>query len=121
MNKLTLTQKGMHLLHQELAEPLQELPPTMSSRSSSLPHLASTATISQKQEVNQQLSKLGSHLTHLKQKGLQKIMLQREEELLAKAMGEALTGRREYLKDLIPALVRRTREGLRVGKIQSRL
>ena len=60
-------------------------------------------------------------LNDIKGKGIRKIMITKEDEYLSKVMGEEMQGRKDYLKSIVPTLVRRTRDGDRFGNLQSRI
>jgi len=82
MNKLTLTRKGLECLQSDNQEDEQYLTITSNhlfKRSNSLPQLISSASLIQKQEVSDQLAKLTHRLKDIKEKGIRKIMAERED------------------------------------------
>jgi len=48
-------------------------------------------------------------------------MVKQEDEHLCKIMQEQFANRKEYLKTIVPVLVKRSRDNLRFGNIQGRL
>ena len=48
-------------------------------------------------------------------------MVEKEDSHLEKVMKQELAGRQGYLKGMVPNIVKRTRDGLRYGNIQSRI
>lgn len=79
MNKVTLTSQGRTLfVAEQEEESVSPDPATLpTKRSISLPHLVSTATFTERQEVNKTLSKLTTQLKGLQQKGLRKILMEK--------------------------------------------
>lgn len=48
-------------------------------------------------------------------------MIEKEDEKLVQVMKQQMSGRKDYLRTIIPSLVRKTRDNQRFGNIQSRL
>jgi hypothetical protein len=81
----------------------------------------STVSHLQKQEVSGQLSRMSLYLKDLRGKGLKKIMIEKEDQQLGQLIEEQLTGRKDYLRTIIPMLVRKTRDNSNYGNFHSRL
>ena len=124
MNKVTLTRKGMQCLQQDNEEerpsPVTS-PSLLTKRSSSLPQLISTAQLLEKQEVSDQLGRLTLRLKDLQGKGLRRIMIEKEDSHLARVMREEMADRKDYIRNIVPMLVRKTRDDHRFGNLQSRI
>ena len=60
-------------------------------------------------------------LGQLKKKGLQNMMIEKEDEHLRKKLVQEFSGRQGYIRDRISDIVRKTRDNRRSGNIQSRL
>ena len=57
----------------------------------------------------------------LKRRGLEKMMIEKEDEHLRRKLNQEFTSRKDYIRTRISDIIRKTRDNRRSGNLQSRL
>jgi FAD synthase len=81
----------------------------------------SAAHMLEKSEINTRLSKLTMRIKDLKQKGLKQMLIDKEDTKLRQILQEQFSSRKDYLKSVVPILVKKTRDNHHFGNLHSRV
>lgn len=57
----------------------------------------------------------------LKQRGLRQILIEKEDHQLTDILQHQFTGRKDYLRSIVPVLVKKTRDNNHFGNLHSRV